>query len=145
MGQCTAGHANVVGGRMGRIPQRRWTISPTLIGRHGCRSIVIMIVLAFGIDMFSESARLVDLARRPKSRVKIRSFEHHVLEADGLLHSLVKLIGLFERAPHGGYSHANMLTVVQYFDAVLYVVRRIGGAKHRLDRIILDEFFERVV
>src|SRR5262249_37438995 len=89
----------------------RRTISPTLIGRHGCRSIVIVIVLALGINMFSEPARLVDLAHRPESRVEIRRFEHHVLEAAGLLHSLVKLIGLLERAQHGRYSHRNMLTL----------------------------------
>src|SRR6516162_377599 len=111
MGQCSAGHANVIGGRVGRIPKRRGTISPSLIGRHGRRSIVIMIVLAFGIDMFSEPARLVDLAHRPKSRVEIRRFEHHILESAGLLHSLVKLIGLLERAPYGRYSHRDMLSV----------------------------------
>src|SRR6516165_10074709 len=142
MGQSSASHADVVGSRMGRIPQRRWTISPSLIGRHGCRSIVIMIVLTFGIDVSSEPARLVDLAHRPESRVEIRRLEHHVLEAAGLLHSLVELIGLLERAPHGRYSDRNMLTVLQHFDTVLYVVRRIGGAKHRLDRIVLNELFK---
>ena len=95
--------------------------------------------------MFSETARFVELANWPKSRLEVRRLEHHVLQAAGLLHGLEELIGLFERTPHRRHTHRNMLTVFKHFHAMLSVVRRIGGAKHRLDRIVLDEFFERVV
>jgi len=39
----------------------------------------------------------------------------------------------------------NMLAVLGHFHAMLGIVRRISGAEHRLNRIVLDEFFERVV
>ena len=115
---------------MGRIPQRRRTISPSLIRGHGLLPIVIMIILALRIRIcFPKQPALVDLAHWPESRMVVGRLEHHVLEALGLLHGLKELIGLFERSPHGRDIHRDVLAVFEHFHAMLRVVRRIGCSK----------------
>jgi hypothetical protein len=70
---------------------------------------------------------------------------HHVLQAAGILHGLEEPIGFFQRTPHRGHTHRNVLAVFKHVHAMLSVVRRIRSAKYCLDRIVLYKFFERVV
>src|SRR5262245_23585250 len=142
MGKTSARHANEVGRRMGRVPQRRRTISPSPIRRHGLWPLEVMIILTLGVNVFAKAARLVNLAHWPEPRMEIGRLEHHVLEAARLRHSLKELIGLFERAPYGRAIDRYMLAVFQHFHAMLCVVRRVGGTKYGLGCVVLDELFE---
>src|SRR3954466_10845615 len=100
MTKTSARHADVIGRRVGRIPKRWGTISPSFIRRHRLRPGEVMIIFTLRVNVFAKSARLIDLAHWPEARVEVGRLEHHVLEAARLLHSLKELIGLFYRSPH---------------------------------------------
>src|SRR5688572_11345291 len=112
MGKASARYADEVGRRMSRIPQRRRTISPSPIGRHGLWPLMVMIILTLRVDVFAKAARLVNLPHGPEPRMVIGRLEHHVLEAAGLLHGVKQLIRLFERAPHGRAIDRDVLAVL---------------------------------
>ena len=135
-----AGHADVVGVRVRRIPLRRQADAPALVrinrGGH------VVEILAFGIHELAQPAGIVDLPHRVEVFVEVGRLEHHVLEAAGL-DGLEQLVGILQRAKHRRHGRGDVLAVLEHLDAVPRVAGSIGGHEDRLDPVVFDQFLER--
>ena len=54
-----------------------------------------------------------------------------------------ELIAFFERSKDRWHGGGDMFAVFQHFDAMLGVIRRIGGDEDRFDLVVLDHLFQR--
>ena len=102
----------------------------------------VVVVLAFGVDELAEAAGLVDLPHGVAVVVEGRRLEHHVLPAAGL-DRLEQLVGVLERAEDGRHGRGHVLAVLEHLDAVPGVARGVGGHEDGLDRVVLDQLFQR--
>ena len=100
-----------------------------------------MIVLALGVDQLPERARLVEHAHRVAIFVEVRSFEHHVLAA-ARFNGFEQCGRVLERTKRSGYCAGHMLAVFEDVGAMPRMARRVRGHEHRLERVVLHQFFE---
>ena len=75
-----ARHIDVIGRRVGRIPHRRQTAPPSLIGRGGLLRGVIVVVFSLGKEQLAESPRLVGRSHGVTIGPKTTGLEHHILQ-----------------------------------------------------------------
>ena len=127
---------------MRRIPQRRRSDPPALVGIDGRRAVVI--VLALGIHQPPKPARLVDLPHRVAIVVIRARLGHHVRQAS-LLHGLYELLGVLDRAVRGRHARHHVLAVVEGVQAVLGVAGGVGRHEDRFDLRVLHQDLQRFV
>jgi hypothetical protein len=101
-------------------------------------------VFPLGVDDLAEPARAIDLTHRVAVIVVRRRLEHHVLAA-ARFDRLVQLVGLLDRAEDGRHGAGDVLAVLEHLDAVLGMAGCVGRHEDRLDRVVLDQLFERRV
>src|SRR5690349_6077313 len=132
---------------MGTIPLRRPSVAPVLVRADTCvtrrgeqrRAVV---VFTFGVNYFSESARPVDCAHSVQVGAHAGCLEHHVFQAAVFLDHFQQLFSLLDGAICDGYRMCDMLTMLQYFNAVTGVAWRVSRDPDGLDVVVLDKFFE---
>ena len=132
--ETAARHANVIGVGVRGIKLRRQTDAPTFVGIN--RRIHVVIIFAFGIDELAEAAHVINLPHGEQVFMKGGGLEHHVFEA-ALLDRCKNPLGIFQRAENGRNGGGDMFAVLQYFGAVLGVMRRIRANKHCLEIVWL--------
>ena len=134
------GHADIVGRRVGGVPQGDAADAPILVRPDLVR--VEVIVLPFGVDQLAEAAGLVDFAHRVEVGVETGSLHHHVLQA-ARLDGLVEPVGVFQGTPDGGNGAGDVLAVLEDIDRLPGVAGGVGGQEDRLDLVVLDHFLQR--
>ena len=120
---------------MRRIPERRHTDSPALERSDRRRPVVE--ILALGVNHPAESARVIDPTHRVAVIPKAARLSHLIFQ-HRLLHRLDKPLGVFERPQRRRNRRHNMLAVLEHFDAMPRMARRIGRNEHRIDTLILN-------
>ena len=135
-----AGHADVVGVRVRRIPLRRQADAPALVGIN--RRGHVVEILAFGIQQLAQPAGIIDLPHPVEVLVEVGRLEHHILEAAGL-DGLEQLVRILQRPKHRRHGRGDVFAVLEHLDAVPRVAGRVRRHEHGLDPVVFDQLFER--
>ncbi len=138
--KAAARDANVVGVRVRGIPLGRKPDAPAVERRD--RTGHVVEVFPFGVDEFAEPAGPINLPHRVAVVAKGGGLEHHVLPAVGL-DRVEQLVGVFQRAEDGRHRAGHVLAVLEDLDAVLGVAGGVGRHENGLDRVVLDQCFQR--
>ena len=137
------GHADVIGARVGGIPQRRAGAAPVSVGadrgRAGRRG---MVVFAFRIDQPPEPSGFVDFFHRVEVVVERGGFKHRVLEPPILFNTFEQPLSLFRLSIVNRHGVTDVLAMFKAEDAVARMGRRVGRQKDRFDRIVFNHLLK---